>query len=262
MNPKVSIIMGIYNCEKTLRESIDSILEQTFQDWEFIMCDDGSTDDTYNIANEYVNKYPNKFILIKNDKNSGLAYSLNHCLEYAKGIYIARQDGDDLSNKDRLRQQVEFLDSNKVFSLVSTAIGLFDNKNVWDGFMPKEYPQAIDVINCRAFVHAAVMIRKEALEKINGYRVSKETLRNEDFDLWCRIYSTGFKGANILERLYLVREDANAYKRKKYRYRIDEFNIRKKYFFILNINLKYYPIIFKPLIVGLIPGGIMLNIKK
>lgn len=262
MNPKVSIIMGIYNCESTLKESIDSIVNQTFQDWEFIMCDDGSTDKTYEIAKEYEVKYPDKFLVIKNSENMGLAYSLNHCLKYAKGKYIARQDGDDYSKPNRLERQVDFLDDNPKLGLVSTGIKLFDNENIWDGYMPKSRPESIDVINCKAFVHAAAMIRKELLDKVNGYRVSNETLRNEDFDLWCRIYKVGIKGGNILERLYCVREDISAYKRKKFKYRIDEMRIRKKYFFDLNIDKKKIPIIIKPIIVGIIPGNLILKIKK
>lgn len=262
MNPKVSIIMGVYNCESTVKESIDSIINQTFNDWEFIICDDGSTDKTYRLVEEYVNRYKNKIILIKNTNNKGLAYSLNRCFKIAKGEYIARQDGDDLSLINRLEEEVKFLDTNEECVLVSTGIKLFDENNIWNGFMPKEYPDNIDVINCRAFVHASAMIRKNILQEVNGYRVSKETLRNEDFDLWSRIYSLNLKGANILKRLYYVREDLNAYKRRKFKYRIDEFKLRKKYFKVLNISLKYYPIIFKPIIIGLIPRRVLLIIKR
>lgn len=262
MNPKVSIIMGIYNCESTLKESIDSIVNQTFQDWEFIICDDGSIDNTYKIAKEYEIKYPNKFIVIKNNENKGLAYSLNHCLKYAKGEYIARQDGDDYSEINRLEKQVEFLDKDTNLGLVSTGIKLFDNDNIWDGYMPKSRPEPIDVINCKAFVHAAAMIRKDVFNKVNGYRVSNETLRNEDFDLWCRIYKLGIRGGNILERLYYVREDVSAYKRKKFKYRIDEMKIRKKYFFSLKIGIKRLPIIIKPILVGIIPAKVLLYLKR
>ena len=104
-NIEISIIMGIYNCEKYLRASIDSVLSQTFKRWELIMCDDGSIDNTYNIAKEYQEKYPDKIILLKNDKNLGLNQTLNNCLEKAKGKYIARQDGDDVSVKDRLEKE-------------------------------------------------------------------------------------------------------------------------------------------------------------
>ena len=128
--------------------------------------------------------------------------------------------------------------------------------------MPKSRPEPIDVINCKAFVHAAAMIRKDVFNKVNGYRVSNETLRNEDFDLWCRIYKLGIRGGNILERLYYVREDVSAYKRKKFKYRIDEMKIRKKYFFSLKIGIKRLPIIIKPILVGIIPAKVLLYLKR
>ena len=99
--PKISVIMGIYNCAETLDEAVNSILGQTETNWELIMCDDGSTDNTYVIAEKYVQQYPNKIVLIRNDKNRGLNYTLNRCLKKAKGKYIARMDGDDLSLSER-----------------------------------------------------------------------------------------------------------------------------------------------------------------
>ncbi len=107
---EVSIIMGVYNCEKYLRESIDSILNQTFKDWELIICDDGSSDKTYYIVQEYQSKYPERIKVIQNKKNLGLNETLNRCLKLAKGKYIARQDGDDISFKNRLEEEYNFLE--------------------------------------------------------------------------------------------------------------------------------------------------------
>ena len=106
---KVSIIMGIYNCASTLSEAIDSILMQTFKDWELIMCDDGSIDNTYQIAKRYQKHVGRKIVLLKNDQNMGLNYTLNRCLAVASGEYIARMDGDDISLPTRLEKEVEFL---------------------------------------------------------------------------------------------------------------------------------------------------------
>ena len=80
---RISVLMGIYNCEQTLREALDSLLAQTCQDFKVIMCDDGSKDGTMEIASSYVRRYPEKFLLIQNEKNMGLNFTLNHCLEYA-----------------------------------------------------------------------------------------------------------------------------------------------------------------------------------
>ena len=110
--PKISVIMGIYNCASTLPDAIDSILSQTYTDWELILCDDGSVDDTYAVAEEYQIKYPEKIRLIKNESNSGLPKTLNNCLAVAEGTYIARMDGDDISMPDRFEKQIRFLEEN------------------------------------------------------------------------------------------------------------------------------------------------------
>ena len=81
----ISVIMGIYNCAETLPDAINSILNQTYSDWELIMCDDGSSDDTFDVAQKYVDIYPNQIILLQNEKNLGLNYTLNRCLALATG---------------------------------------------------------------------------------------------------------------------------------------------------------------------------------
>lgn len=112
--------MGIYNCASTLKEALESLLHQTYQNFEVIMCDDGSTDNTLQIAQQYVKEYPEKFILLKNGKNLGLNKTLNKCLYQAKGEYIARMDGDDISLPERFEKEVDMLDRNPQFALVST----------------------------------------------------------------------------------------------------------------------------------------------
>ena len=94
--PKVSVITGAYNInEKYAKKAIDSILAQTFSDFEYIICDDGSDNDTWDILTVIANS-DNRIKLIRNDRNMGLAYTLNHCLEYASGEYVARMDMDDI----------------------------------------------------------------------------------------------------------------------------------------------------------------------
>ena len=99
--PKVSIIMGIYNCASTLQEALDSLYSQTFQDFEIVLCDDGSSDGTYDLALENANNH-SCIKLIRNEFNEGLNKTLNKCLAISEGEYIARMDGDDISLPDRL----------------------------------------------------------------------------------------------------------------------------------------------------------------
>ena len=108
VNPRISVIIGIYNCAPTLVEALDSLYNQTFKDFKIILCDDGSSDDTYNVAKDYVSRHDN-IILIRNECNMGLNYTLNHCLKYADTEYVARMDGDDISMPTRFEKEINFL---------------------------------------------------------------------------------------------------------------------------------------------------------
>ena len=214
MNKKISIIMGIYNCANTLPEAIDSILAQTYENWELIMCDDCSTDDTYKVAEEYKNKYPEKIKLIRNEQNSKLAFSLNHCLEYATGEYVARMDGDDKSAPDRFEKQVQFLEEHPDVHLVGTAMQRFNENGLQNVDYP---PQNVDKYTMRSkvpFNHATILTYKRVYDELNGYTVAERTVRGQDCDLWYRFFYKNFNGTNMMEPLYLVREDKNAIRRR------------------------------------------------
>ncbi len=214
--PKVSIIMGVYNCSKTLNEAIDSILTQTYSNWEFIICDDGSNDNTFEILEEYA-KNDSRFILLKNEKNMGLNFTLNKCLERASGEYVARMDGDDISLPERFEKQVKFLEENPEFSLVSTSMIMFDETGDWGKLKVIERPTINDFCNhAPFFLHAAVIIRKGVFLEVGGYTVKKQLLRVEDCHLWYKIYSKGYRGANLTDVLYKMRDDRNAVNRRTF----------------------------------------------
>ena len=99
--PLVSIIMGAYNCEATIEKCVESILQQTYKNWQFIICDDFSSDNTFDILKKYEDK-DSRIIILHNECNKRLAASLNNCLKVAKGKYIARMDADDESLPQRL----------------------------------------------------------------------------------------------------------------------------------------------------------------
>lgn len=255
--PKVSIIMGVYNSEKTIHESIDSIINQTYKDWEFIICDDCSTDNTYNILKEYESRFPEKFVIIKNNINSRLAASLNHCLKYAKGEYIARMDGDDISVPSRLEELVDFLDKHSEYQVVGSQMIAFDETGD-RGVKPIiERPNKYTMRYSTPFTHATIMMRKYAYDQIKGYRVAKETRRCEDADMWFRFFAEGFTGYNIQKPLYKVRDDINAFKRRKFVYGLELFSVCYKGFRLLHYPAKYYLYLFKPLISSMMPSFIM-----
>ncbi len=251
--PKVSIIMGAYNCQNTICESIDSILAQTFTDWEFIICDDASTDETLKILNQYKANYPDKFIILHNDTNIMLAGSLNKCLKVANGKYIARMDADDLSVPTRLQKQYDFLENNCDIDVVGTFMQGFDNNGLKDIVPIKLNPVDIDLPKGNPFHHATIMMKKSVYDKLNGYTVSETTRRVEDVDLWFRFFSKGFKGTTIPEPLYLVRIDEGAYKRRKIKYSFDASKVLFNGIKLLHLPPKYYIYTLKPIISQFIP---------
>lgn len=253
--------MGIYNCANTLKEAIESILQQTYQDWELIMCDDGSQDNTYEIAKSFSKKYEN-VIVFQNEKNMGLNYTLNKCLEKANGKYIARMDGDDISLSTRLEKEVTFLDKHKEYAIVSANMIYFDENGEWGESDMLEFPQKKDLVKSSPFCHAPCMVRKEVYQEVKGYSVDKRLLRAEDYHLWFKIYLNGYKGYNIQETLYKMRDDRNATQRRKYKYRINEAYV--KWLIIKNFNLPILNFIYvlRPLIVGLIPLSVYEYLHK
>ena len=218
---KISVIMGIYNCADTLDEAIKSILSQTYINWELIMCDDASTDGSYEIAQKYVNKYPDRVKLIRNITNQGLNITLNNCLEVVTGEYVARMDGDDISLPERLEREARFLDDHDEFAFVSCPMIYFDKDGDFAVGRAKEKTVAKDLLKGGVFCHAPCMIRKDVYEEVEGYTVDKRLLRVEDFNLWHKIYAKGYKGYNLQEPLYKMRDDKKALKRRTLRSRLN-----------------------------------------
>lgn len=212
---KVSIIMGIYNCGSTLNDSIKSIINQTYPNWEFIICDDGSTDDSFQIAKSFEESDPKRFKVIRNSKNRGLNATLNRCLKIADGDYVARMDGDDLCDPVRFQKEVNFLNSHPEYAIVSTYMTTFDEGGEWGCIKTLECPQVKDFpTHVPMFCHAACMIRREAFLDVQGYTEDKRLLRVEDYHLWYKFYAKGYKGYNIQEPLYKMRDDRNALHRR------------------------------------------------
>ena len=262
MDRKVSILMGIYNCEGTLEEAIDSILNQTFEDWELIICDDGSSDCSYSIAEKYRDEYKEKIVLLSNSKNCGLNITLNNCLRVAKGEYIARMDGDDISAPTRLQEEVEFLDEHPEYAIVSTPMIYFDEQGKFRTGCQSGEPILKDFAKGTQFCHAPCMVRREAYLAVNGYSVENKRLRVEDWDLWIRMYEKGFRGFNIPKPLYWMRDDRSAIKRRLFKYRINESRVSISAVKKLHLPKKYYIYALKPIIVGLLPLEVYIYLHK
>lgn len=183
-NPKISIIMPVCNGEKYIREAIDSVLAQTFSDFEFIIFNDGSTDNTLNI----IKSYPDPRIkIIDLGKNVGIPAALNSCLEQAQGRYIARMDADDICLPERLAKQVQFLDHDSAVSLLSTNVELITENGRSKGahwiFRTHKLIKWKALISNPLF-HPTVMARAEVYKK---FQYKSGLPGAEDYDLWSRI---------------------------------------------------------------------------
>ncbi|WNR43885.1 glycosyltransferase family 2 protein [Paenibacillus roseipurpureus] len=257
----VSVIMCVFNTnESVLKRSIQSILLQTFSDFELIICDDGSTDNTYEILLNISNS-DTRIKLIKNDINMKAAAARNRCISLCQGKYIAVMDADDFSDLNRLKIQTNFLESNNKFDFVGSSAYLYNEKGIWGRRKYAKFPTNKDFLFVLPFIHASVMFRKKALMEVGGYRIAKETIRTEDYDLFMRLYASGCKGANIEESLYYIQEDQSLYKRRKYYHKFNEAIVRCKGFRALGLLPGGFFYVIKPLIVGVIPNS-LLNLLK
>lgn len=203
LNPKVSVLMSVYNDAQFISESIESILTQEGPECELVIVDDAGTDGSSAILNSYSDS---RITLVRHQVNRGLAASLNHGLRYCRGNYIARQDGDDVSEPNRIRKQVAYLEEHSDIAYLGTGLVVIDE----EGRRGREYifpdrPEEIrrQVLNLRIpLAHPTLMFRREALEAINGY--DELFRKSEDYDLHLRLLAH-FKASNLREKLVRLR---------------------------------------------------------
>lgn len=202
--PDISIILPVYNGSLYLREAVDSILRQSFEDFELIIIDDGSSDNSA----EIILSYADPRIRFYRQKNVGLAATLNRGIALSTGKYIARQDQDDVSLPERLARQVDFLEVHPDYGMVGTWASILEDRK--ETGRAHRHPE--DDLRLRfalmfdnPFVHSSVMVRRALLEKVGGYSTDRTRQPPEDYELWSRIVRES-KGANIPDLLHVYRE--------------------------------------------------------
>lgn len=198
--PSVSILMPVYNAEPYLSEAIQSMLNQTYADFELIILDDCSTDRSAEVVQTFSDA---RIVYHRNEVNSGLANNLNTGLKLAKGKYIARMDGDDISLPQRLQTQVDFLESHPDIDLCSCAMQMFGADNqLWIRDRDPEQVK-ITMMFYSAVLHASSVFRRDVFEKNNLY-YKQETFPAEDYDLWARAVFF-CRMVNLPDVMYLYR---------------------------------------------------------
>ena len=211
-SPKVSVIMSVYNGEKYLKEAIESILNQSFKDFEFIVVDDGSTDKTPEILENYA-KQDQRIKIITNSENIGLTKSLNKGIKVSKGEYIARMDDDDIAMPERIKKQIEFLEKNPNFGVVGCNVIIINEtgnfvKNV---VLPNNLMQVLKKRNYLA--HGSLVFQKAIIEQLGNY--DEQMLYAQDYEMILRISKT-FEVGFISEFLYKLRVHKNTIFYKKF----------------------------------------------
>ena len=203
--PAVSVILPVYNCEKFIGKAIQSVLQQTLSEFELIIINDGSNDNTEPIIHTFNDS---RIVYLKNSGNMGLIYSLNKGIKEARGKYIARMDADDICLPERLAKQKIFLDQNKDIPVIASTIDFINDKEektgVWEldrrTITPAQIKKVILKQNCIA--HPTAMMRSEMIKELKYKEYQKNI---EDYDLWLRLLSRGYKIAKLDEPLLLYR---------------------------------------------------------
>lgn len=203
--PRVSVVMPVYNVADSVDDAVESIRRQTFTDWEMVAVEDGSTDSTFDRLRAAASREP-RIRVLRNDRNLGLAASLNRGWRHARGELIARMDGDDASVSTRLATQVAFLDAHPEVAVLGGlaefvdqaghSMGLGKRPQTHDELASKMYKEA-------PFVHPTVMMRRGFLLDLDGY--DEHLRRGEDVDLWLRGYRRyGFHNLQVALVRYSV----------------------------------------------------------
>jgi len=202
--PTVSVLLPVYNGQDDVCNAVESILSQTYQDFELIIIDDGSKDNSFHI----LESIHDSRIRLFRQENLGLAATLNRGIALAQGRFIARQDQDDLSHPSRLAKQVAFMQANPECALLGTAA------EIWVGDQPSsrahDHPTehgvlCFDLLFNNPFVHSSVMLRGDAVVTIGGYATDLSRQPPEDYELWSRM-ARSYRVANLADRLLVYRE--------------------------------------------------------
>ena len=240
--PLISVIMPVYNEEKTIKKAVESVLKQTYREIELIIIDDASTDSTPKIISELA-KEDDRIVMLRNSVNRGITYSLNRGLRKASGKYIARIDGDDWYHPRKLELQMTFLEERRDYGIVGTFYVLLTrDKMALKVSLPITHEEILRQLAYRnAFAHSSIMVRKDILDAVGYYDERYEYA--QDYDLYFRILSIS-KGYNIPK--YLLFRRSKSQNRKTLTKRtINSIIIPLRYRKVLGRYTLYYPLLIR-----------------
>lgn len=233
-NPHISVIMPVYNCGNFVAESIESILNQTYSDFEFIIIDDHSTDNTLEILKSYTDE---RMVIYEKEVNRGMVDSLNFGISKARGCLIARMDGDDISYLTRFEKQVAMLKANPEIDILSANARIIGRDLAYN--YSKEPEQVkVDLLFGSAFVHASLLGK---IEVFRNNPFDEKMKHAEDYDLWTRLAFTS-KMSNMNEVLYSYRRHEGQVSRKYRKTQSNNCNIAQcRMFHHIPYDKQFFP---------------------
>lgn len=253
----ITVIMGARNASRYIGQAIESILSQSCRDFEFIIVEDGSTDRTLEILEEY-RRRDDRIIVLRNPENMGLTKSLNRALSHARGEYVARMDADDVSHPERFEKQLEYLEQNKDIIVLGTRGITIDGKGrkIAERDVPLANRDIVKIVGwANPMIHSSVMFRKDEIERIGNYNENCRIV--QDHELWFRCIAEGYSMGNLAERLLFYRMDDGYIGRKSVKYRLQEAKIRWSGSRLIKASFFDRLGVLIPLILMLIPESAM-----
>lgn len=261
-SPTISVIMGVYNQKENIhsvKRAIDSILQQTFSDFEFLICENGSDPEIIFLLHEFEEK-DSRISFIDGTGAEKLSKKLNRCLNYAKGEFIARMDDDDFSYPERFEKQLQYLKENPNIAFVGCNVNQrFTDADNSCRFFP-ENPTVHDFLFVQPFIHPTLLFQSESLVSIGGYCEESWCDRCEDYEMLLRMYEHSFKGANLQEILFEYSADILG--NRKLVHRFNETKTRWVRFTALKLLPNKILFVIKPIFVYFIPHPVVTLLKN
>jgi len=258
--PSISILMSAFNEAKYIKASIESILHQSFTDFEFIITDDDSNDGTLDILKKYASK-DSRIKIIEHFKQKGLAFSLNEQIETSKGKYLARMDGDDIAHPDRLKKQLQFLEKNDDIGMVGSFCREISNNGKFIALWKRPTSDHLikkSIFHFNPFIHSSIMIRRDVI--IDAGMYNTECKYAQDYDLWLRVAKKS-KLANLNEPLIDLRVDWDKLKSKNKEARKNKLKILFRHIKSGGYPFWYFIYLIRPCFLYVLPTNVTMLLK-
>jgi glycosyltransferase involved in cell wall biosynthesis len=210
--PTVTVLMSVYNGLPYLNEAVESIIAQTYEDFEFIIIDDASTDGSYSLLQKW-SEQDNRIRVVTHEENKGLGYALHEGVDMARGKWIVRMDDDDIALPERLEKQISHVASHPEVDVLGTWAMDVDQegKPIRKRTYPTDHEDIARLIWTNPVVHPTAMLRKSAIKEVGSYDPAVE--KRQDYELWFRCLEAGLRFANLPEVLLKYRFTGDYYKR-------------------------------------------------